>query len=103
RWGCGEVGKGPPPKPQEIVPGPPYFSAPVVRLNACSLCFTTPLSTVVATTYRTLPEGSMTGVPVIPISGESSSLLGLGTVLMFVPRKFRFQIGDVVLPSALNA
>ena len=55
-----------------MVTGPPYFSAPVIRLNACSLCFATPLSSVVATTNRVLLDGSMTGVPVMPISGERS-------------------------------
>ena len=52
--------------------GPPSFSAPVARSSACSrftYVVVPPLTSwVAATTYSVLVDGSITGVPVIPIS-----------------------------------
>src|SRR2546427_11709003 len=92
--------------------GPPNFSLPLVMLSACSRCtyvFVVPdTSFVLATTYKVLVARSMTGEPVIPISGEMSrgspvSAGGTGVTPLAGPVELAFHNGDTCDPSASNA
>src|SRR6266508_1047341 len=76
--------------------GPPNFSAPVARSSACSRCTRwaceSTISFVFATTYSVLLTGSITGVPVMPISGTMS---WPGSVVLLTS-----LLGTVVTPAA---
>ena len=89
--------------------GPPNFSAPSpgrVRAAGARTSSRFLPSFVLATTYNVLVAGSITGVPVIPISGGISQLAGVavGTVVMPAPglMKLRATAGPPE-PSASNA
>jgi hypothetical protein len=58
-----------------ITTGPPNFSAPVVMSSACrrwKYCVPAAVSFVLTTTYSVFVARSITGEPVIPISGAMS-------------------------------